>query len=142
MDTQQPIQPDRSTNGDPKSFQLYTGKAPWPLQLVGGLMWLGGIGMIFTGIPLLLAFGLGIMPIVLGVLSIKYARAVFKMQKKGYKGAMVIYVIGLVLSIVKVVADGGGEKLFINAIQIIATILILLLLYSYRDKFVDGASQT
>src|ERR1041385_6238168 len=85
---------------DPKpdldSFKLYTGQAPWPLQIVAGLMWLGGLSLIVQGLPLLLLFGVGVIPMIIGVLTIKYARMIFKLQSHGYRGGMVIAALTLI----------------------------------------------
>jgi|SRR3989339_791907 len=136
----QPLPQDKTTNNDEaKSFQLYTGKAPLALQIVGGLMWLSGILMILQGIPLLLIFGLGIIPIVLGIFSIKYARAIFKMQKKGYKGALVLYALIIVFNLLRIVIPNGKTN-FANTETLVSlggALLFMLILYAYREKFVN-----
>lgn len=123
-------------NGGPSSFKLYTGKAPLLLQIVGGLMWLSGLGMILKGIPLLLVFGLGIIPIILGVLSIKYGSAIFKMHRKGYTGAMVLNILSLVFTIVGAVLAGGNFASAETLLSLGGTVLFIVILYSYREKFV------
>lgn len=124
------------TEADPKSFSLYRGKAPLALQIIAGLMWLGGLLMILSGIPMLLIFGLGIIPIVLGVLNIKYGRAIFRMQKKGYKGAIILQIISLVVLIGSVLAQGFGKLDVSMVISIILYLIVVGVLYSYREKFV------
>lgn len=120
---------------NPKSFALYGGKAPLALQIIGGLMWLGGLLMILGGIPMLLVFGLGVIPIVLGVFNIKYARAIFKMKKEGYKGAMVLQIISLVFSLLSIVAQGVGKGGSMG-VSIVYSLIVMGVLYSYREKFV------
>lgn len=121
----------------PSSFKMYTGKAPWPVQLVGGLMWLSGLGMIVTGIPMLLVFGLGIIPIVLGVFIIKYAKAVFRMEKKGYTAALVLQGLAVLMLVAQLFANGSEVRAtspeFLGSIA--AAVLIVAILYGYRQRF-------
>jgi len=123
-----------------KAFRLYTGKAPIFLQIVGGLMWLQGLGLILSGIPLLLLFGLGIIPIIIGVLIIKYAKAVFKMQKKGYKAALILQIFSALVIIV----NWFGNKFSKLAIEDILTfafsVIAIAVIYFYRNKFTEEIS--
>lgn len=124
---------------NPQSFKLYTGKAPWPVQIVSGFMWLSGILSILSGIPLLLAFGLGVIPIAIGALSIKYARSIFKMQRKGYVGGMVLIGLGMLYEIIMFFARGGSEGLptVVYIIFLAFGLLLLGILYAHREKFVN-----
>ncbi len=124
---------------NPQSFQLYTGKAPWQLQIVTGMMWLSGVMLILRGIPLLIFFGIGIIPIVLGWLNIKYAKLIFKMQKKGYVGGMVILGISALSEVVSFFTADKVEGIPGNVylIFVALSLLFVYILYSYRDKFVD-----
>lgn len=136
METQQSQPNQVVNNGGPGSFKLYTGKAPLLLQIVGGLMWLSGLSMIIKGIPLLLVFGLGIIPIILGVLCIKYGSAIFKMHKKGYVGAMVLNILSLLFTIIGAVLSGGNFVGIETYLSLGGPVLFIVILYSYREKFV------
>jgi hypothetical protein len=130
--------PVPNPNAEPKSFHLYTGsgKTPLVLQIFAGLMWLNGLGAILQGIPLLLFFGIGIIPIVLGVLIIKYARGIFKMEAKAYKGVFVLNAISILFLVAAKLVSGwpiSVDSTFV--IQIFAVGLTLLIFYLYKPKF-------
>lgn len=127
--------PQQETVTDPSSFKLYAGKAPLALQIIGGLMWLGGLAMILMGIPLLLAFGFGLIPIVLGVLIIKTARAVFKMQKKGFKWTLILFSFTLIMQIAEIFYRGKFITEDLIALAYVAVVILAVL--SYKNKFVN-----
>ena len=124
-------------NSEAKSFKLYTGKAPLLLQIIGGLMWLGGLGMILQGIPLLILLGFGIIPITLGVFNIKYARAIFKMQREGFKGTLILQSIVLVASVVLWGISGFSKFNESALVGILYALMVSGVLYLYRDKFIN-----
>ncbi len=128
---------------DAKSFKIYKGKAPLILQIIGGLMWLIGIGMILQGLPMLLVFGFGIIPIVVGILMIKYAKGIFKMQQKVYKGVIILHAVLLALFVVLlgIRTYSGDIALDIDSIagviQIVYGVFVILILKKYKDRFVN-----
>ncbi|MFH0857563.1 MAG: hypothetical protein V1848_02325 [Candidatus Magasanikbacteria bacterium] len=143
MESQQ-FQPNKDTK--PNSFKLYTGKAPLPLQIVGGLMCLSGLGIIVTGILQLLFFGIvfgivvGIIFIIFGILNIKYGSGIFKMHKKAYTGAMVLNMLSLIYTIFFEVSNQLAGGNFADAKTLISLggiVLFIVILYSYREKFVS-----
>ncbi len=128
---------NNTSNSDAKSFKLYTGKAPLPLQIIGGLMGLGGLGMILQGIPLLILLGFGIIPIILGIFNIKYAKAIFKMQRKGFKGTLILQSIVVIVSVV-LWGISGFTKLNESVLGgILYALVVSGVLYLYRDKFIN-----
>lgn len=128
-------------NTKAKSFRIFSSSAPLPLQVIGGLMWLAGLGMILQGIPLLLFFGLGILPIVLGGLNIKYAKKIFKMQEKGYRGTMILQGV-MIITALMLWAISGLNSVNSSSLGIIAmALLIIAALYLYRDKFIKASPQ-
>jgi hypothetical protein len=127
----------QENNTNPKSFQMYAGKAPLLIQIIAGLMWLGGILLILKGLPWLLLFGIGIIPIALGIFYFRYGSALFKMQKRGYKGAIVIQVILFILGIILWVIDGITQFNSTAVFAIVYSAAVFAILYSYRDKFVN-----
>ena len=131
-------QPGAASN-NPKSFQLYAGKAPWPVQLVGGLMWLSGIGSFLMGIPLLLFYGLGVLYIALGIFMVKYGSGLFKMQKKAYKGAIILSALSILSSIVGALIPSQNISLLSPEAwsQIAGAVLFIVILRAYREKFVN-----
>ncbi len=95
---------------EPKAFKLYTGKTPVLIQIVGGLYYLSGLGLIVVGIPLILRFGIGILAIILGVLYIKYAKSIFKMEKKGYKAGLILQSIFVFLWLLSSSSSQASKK--------------------------------
>ena len=130
-------QTNNADNSDAKSFKLYTGKAPLLLQIIGGLMWLAGIGMILQGIPMLIFFGFGILPIILGILNIKYAKVIFKMQKKGFKGTLILQGIIIALSMILWITTGFTSINQSALSGILYALLVSGVLYLYREKFIN-----
>lgn len=133
-------------NVEPGSFKFYKGRAPWPLQIVGGLMWLQGLQLIFSslfyGLFLWAAYGvlgLFIVPglLVFGVLIIKCAKGVFKMKANIYKKVLVYQIIllggGLFYSFYEGIDKIDFELLFGTAF----TVVNIILIYFYRDRFVN-----
>jgi len=129
--------PNEAQGTDAKSFQLYTGKAPLPLQIIAGLMWLGGIAMILQGIPLLILLGFGIIPITLGIFNIIYGKAIFKIRKKGYRGALFLQGIVVVISATLWGLSGFSKVNNSSLVGILYALLVGGVLYLYRDKFVN-----
>lgn len=129
--------PSEASSSDTKSFQLYTGKAPLPLQIIAGLMWLGGLAMILQGIPLLILLGFGVIPITLGIFNIIYGKAIFKMRKKGFKGTLVLQAIVVIISVLYWVTTGFTKVNSGALTGILYALLVSGVLYLYRDKFVN-----
>ena len=128
---------NQNSNPDPKTFKLYTGKAPVLIQIVGGAMYLSGIGLIIIGIPMILSFGLGILVIILGVLYIKYGKAIFRMEKKGYKMGLILQGAFVFLWLVSI-GLAGFEKLSATDFLTLSDPLFLgASLYAYRTKFIN-----
>ena len=122
---------------NPKSFRLYTGTAPLQVQIVGGLMWLGGIGLVLQGIPLLLLFGIGIVPICLGILTVHYARLILKLQRSGYRGALAILVLTLAAYLAAFFTSAVTTASITVLSGAVCYILIAFaILYSNRARFV------
>lgn len=105
-----------------------------PLQLVAVLMGLSGMLNILRGIPFLFVFGLGLIYIIIGGITIKLAVEISKLQKKGYIGGVIVLglnALGVILP---------GRTFGINVFQPIAFIVSvapLVLLYYYRKQFVN-----
>jgi len=112
-------------------------KAPIPLQIIAVLLCIGGaLGIIF-GIPLLLVFGFGIIPIVLGSLAIKYALDIFKLKRRGYNGVMVIGGISLLLMISNAISIGFENISTARLSQFFYFGVVMGTLYYFRKKFSD-----
>lgn len=106
------------------------------VQIVAGLMMLGGAGMILVGIPLLLALGLGIIPIALGVLFIWCALGLFKMKKQSYTIALAAYGISAALTLMGMTSAAVGQGSF-RIWNLAFPLLFAWVLYSNREKFVN-----
>jgi hypothetical protein len=120
----------------PQSFRLYSGKAPLPLQLLAGLMWLAGFALIIQGIPLLLLLGAGLIPICLGTLTIRYARAIFKMQRKGYIGGLVLLALSLAAYIVAFITSKVTSTSIAELAGATCYVFVgMSILYIYRSQF-------
>lgn len=128
---------NNASSTDAKSFKLYTGKAPLPLQIIGGLMWLGGLGMILQGIPWLILLGFGLIPITLGIFNIKYGRAIFKMEKRGFKGTLILQGVIIVASIIFWITTGLTEINNSALGGILYSLVVSGVLYLYRGKFTN-----
>lgn len=118
----------------PKPLEPYIGKAPWPLLIVAGFMLLSGIGNILHGISRLSVFGLGLIPIVIGGLLIWFALAIYKMQKKGYLGGLVLMGLGAASNLYQLIMPGG--RLLWELACVAITLLPIGVLYYYREKIV------
>ncbi|MBP6859240.1 MAG: hypothetical protein KBC69_01275 [Candidatus Magasanikbacteria bacterium] len=116
-----------------------SGKLPWQLRFVIILMWFSGVACILRGARMLLVFGLGLIPIIIGLIIIKYARLIAKMEKKAYVGAMVIMGLSFVGALISVLLPGrdGGIYFFLNVVTLAIDAVPLGVLYYYREKFVD-----
>ena len=110
-------------------------KAPVPLQIVAILLCLGGVVAIVFGIPLLLVFGFGIIPIILGSLAIKYALDIYKLKRGGYNGIMVVGGIALLLMIQNAISIGYANISNARLSQFFYIALVMSLLYYYRKQF-------
>lgn len=93
--------------------------------------------MILGGIPLILLFGFGILPIVLGIFIIKYARAVFRMQKKGYTGTLVLQGVSVLFSLLSWQSAGFDKINTTSLTSILIAFVVSGTLYLYRNQFVD-----
>ena len=99
--------------------------------------------MILQGLPMLLVFGFGIIPIVVGILMIKYAKGIFKMQQKVYKGVIILHAVLLALFVVLlgIRTYSGDIALDIDSIagviQIVYGVFVILILKKYKDRFVN-----
>lgn len=129
--------------GAQKPVSVNSGKIPWQLQLAAALMWFSGIACILRGMRMLWStgFGLilvGLVPIIIGLVIIKYARQIVRMQKKGYMGAMIIMGLSFVGALISVLLPGRDEGiyLFLNIVTLVVDGLPLAILYQYREKFV------
>lgn len=140
------MNPTSDTTGFASSFKLLSGKAPILLQIIAGLLYLSAIAMIIGGIPLLFMYGLGLLPIILGILTIRYSHAIFRMDHKGYIGTLVIQLIMLLVALLT------WASLFVfpssmwayaqstvstsnRLISIIFPIIVTASLYYYRNRF-------
>ncbi len=112
-------------------------KAPIPLQILAVLLCLGGTLAIILGFPLLLVFGFGIIPIVLGTLAIKYALDIFKLKRRGYNGIMVISGISLFLMISNAISIGFGNISNARLSQFFYFGAIMGILFYFRNQFSD-----
>lgn len=134
------VNPEISTQ---KPDSVNSGKIPWQLQLAIILMWFSGIACILRGMRMLWAsgFGLilvGIVPIIIGLVIIKYARQIAKMQKKGYMGAMIIMGLSFIGALISVLLPSrdGGMYFFLNVVTLAIDGVPLGILYHHREKFV------
>lgn len=132
-----PVNAPANEDSEPKAFKLYTGRASLLLQIVGGLMWLNALGLIFSGIPMLLMFGLGVIPIALGVLFIIYAKGIFKMQKKAYRPTLIIWGLTAAVALIMLVANGFQPVSWLGVAQFLVSVAALVAIYSYRNQFVN-----
>ena len=126
----------QANNLEPQSGKLYTGRAPIILQVVGGLMWLNGLGLILSGILLLLYFGLGVILIILGVFNIRYAKKIFKMQKKGYGGSIFLQIALMTLVLIIYGIQGFNSINYPHIFTIVVAGLSILLVYLNKNKFI------
>lgn len=133
----------QSTSPEPKpqNFKLYRGRAPILLQIIGGLMWLAGIRAIFgallLGFSLLLIFiplnfAFTVLLIIFGILSIKYAKSIFKMEKKCFNPVVIMYGL-LILGILGLaIKDGFDNETWIN---LGSGLFVIVTLFLHRKKF-------
>lgn len=120
----------------PKSFGLYSGKAPLLIQVVGGWLWLIGIALLLQGLLWFLSLPLqGILSIVLGVFAIWCGRALFKMQRKGYVGALILQALVIIATGMLWGLNGFGKPTTTVLFGIGQAVFFILILYAYRSRF-------
>ena len=106
------------------------------VQIVAGLMFLGAIGMIIIGIPLLIFFGFGVIPIGLGAFFIWCSLGLFKMKKKSYTATLVAYGIFAVLTLMVYLSPSVVQRRY-SIWNLAFPILFAGIIYSNREKFVN-----
>lgn len=136
MPPQQPIQvpPASTTPPDPKSFRLYTGKAPLFVQIIGGLLWIGAAGGVLYTIGALITFNI-VYAVVYGIGSaviIMTAKSMFKQQKAAFRNTIILTVLYAVVA-AYVAWSGHG----FNPSGLILPVLSIMAVFIYRDRFVN-----
>ena len=127
------MNPDNNGVSDPKSFSLYTGKAPIIIQILAGLLWLGAAGLILQGLlSLVLSPVAGVAYLVVAVLFVMTAKGMFKMKKASFKNGIILGIVILVASIVNIIIN--HDTSYTNFIY---PIVLLIVLFSYRNRFVN-----
>ena len=118
---------------DPKSFALYTGKAPALIQIIGGLLWLGAAGLIILGILNILINPIwGILYLIVATLFIITARSMFKMKKVAFRNSIILAIFLIIVAIYGIV--GTTNSSYTNFIY---PIVLLIIVYIYKDRFVN-----
>lgn len=118
--------------------QVQIARAPWQILIVVGIMCIAAVSKIVHGIPFLLVFGIGIVSILEGMLIIKFARSIYRLERMGYIGGMILLGIETLLSLrdwrERQDAEGTMPVLYL----IIAAIYVgcMIVLYYHRQRFV------
>ncbi len=133
--------------------------SPWPIKIAVGMMGLSalkdiligalflfifgfglrsqGLQSIFLIIPFILSFIVGVILVIIGILTIKYVRAVFRMQKKGYVGSFVLILLGLSTTGLGLIRSGKPFNMVVGLVFSFIYICSAIILYHYREKFVS-----
>ena len=100
---------------------------PVALQVVSILIAIGGAFYFVIGIPLLLFFGFGIIPMIVGGMLIFYATKIYALKKNAYVGTLVLGVLSAL------------DALRTHSLVHFAIPLVLVgIIYAYRERFVNA----
>ncbi len=134
----QPLEP-KKVGVNLESFKSHSpDKFPWQIKAVAIFMIYSGITDIYLGVIMMMAsIILLAIFIILGIFNIKYAVDLFKMKKKGYVGAVVLNIGGILFFLlVSLYASSVSVGGFRYSPSLFTTVISIITLYYYRDKFV------
>ena len=136
-----------------------TSKPPWQLKVSVGFMGFSAIKDIIVGVIFLFIFGFGLkswdlqnalvivvltLPLFLGVIciittmfTIKYAKAVLRMQRSGYTGSFALILWGLSTTGFGLIRSEKVSVMVTGLLFSFIYICSALILYYYREKFVS-----
>jgi|GEM_PF-5006298 hypothetical protein len=119
------------------SAPLVGGSMPVAIKVVSWLMLVSGIVFILLGIPLMLIIGLGALYIVAGAFTIKYSQSILKLQLRGYKGALVMQGINVVLALVSWNIDGFNRVDYTGILMLFTAGFVVVVLQQNKKLFVN-----
>jgi len=125
-----------------KSFKPYLGKkAPILIQIIGGLIWLAAAGLLLQGVfSLLFSPVFGIVTLLIGVFAIITGKSLFGMKKSAVRNSIIMAILfaGVaVWSIISTKFTGGLAANESEMIGILFGVLLILIVFFYRERFVN-----
>lgn len=121
----------------PTSVLPVMGSVPTMVKAVSWLMLISGIIFILLGIPLMLIIGLGAFYIVAGAFTIKYSRDVLKLKRQGFKGALVMQGINIVLALISWNIDGFNRFDYTGAFMLFTAGFVVVVLQQNKKLFTN-----
>lgn len=110
-------------------------KMPWPLLIVVCFMLLSGVMIFFHGLSRITHYGLGLIPVIIGVAMLWFAVAVHRLQKKGYIGGLVLTGFGAASNLYQLLMPGG--KIVPECITLGLSLIPVIILFLYRGRFIN-----
>lgn len=110
---------------------------PGVIKALSWIMVVAGVLLIIVGLPILLLLGLGIVYIIVGVLVIRYGRAVLKLQSATFKHALIV--LGASTALILLAWWINDFKL-IDEFEIgtmVASAVSIGLLFAHKNKFTN-----
>lgn len=105
----------------------------WPILIVVCFMLLSGVMIFMHGISRITYYGLGLIPVAIGAAMIWFAVAVYKLQKKGYIGGLVLTGLGAASNLYQFLIPGGS--VVAESITLALSLAPVIILCLYRKKF-------
>jgi len=125
-----------------RSFKPYLGKkAPGLIQIIAGLMWLGAAGLLLNGISgLFFAPIFGVATLLVGIFAIITGKSLFGMKKSAVRNSIIMAILftGVALwSLISSRFAGGLAENKSEILEILYAILLVLIVFKYKDRFVN-----
>lgn len=105
----------------------------WPVLIVVCFMLLSGVMIFLHGISRITYYGLGLIPVVIGGAMIWFAIAVYRLQKKGYIGGLVLTGLGAASNLYQFLIPGGS--VIAESITLALSLVPVVILCVSRKKF-------
>jgi hypothetical protein len=130
-----------NSSSELKSFKPYLGeKAPILIQLMGGLIWLGAAGLLLQGVlSLLFMPAYGIFTLAIAVFAILTGKSLFGMKKRALYFSIIMALLFFGSAVWNLISSGfiGFTENRTDIIEILYAALLALVVYFYKDRFVN-----
>lgn len=135
-------QQSKNSYSELKSFKPYLGKkAPVLIQVIAGIMWLGAAGLLLQGVfSLLFDPVFGIANIAIAIFAIITGKSLFGMKKSAVRNSLIMAILfaGVAIwSLISVKFAGGFAENKIEILIILYAVLLALIVFKYKNRFVN-----
>ena len=131
------IQMAESASGE---LQIPKATAPILLKIVAVVLWLQSLFVIFFGLPEILLLGIGFLIIFIGVKTIIYAQALFRMQKKGQAWIIAFESLSILITFLLLLSfwsNGVLAYAIPYVLNFALSIFALIAVLYYRNQFTE-----